>query len=161
MLKYRIPSPLLPYCDQATYSRWLDRTAHRQVDRDRERGNEHARVAEYKEAIHAAVVRDGVRDAYTGTLLSWDLISTYDNTAARLGGRAYKHRMRDLPTVDHVEDGMGPPKFRICSYSTNDAKNDLSLDDFIELSRRVVAHATQVNATDGENAVGLQEAVDG
>jgi hypothetical protein len=43
-----------------------------------------------------------------------------------------------LPTVDHVNDGLGPADFRICAWRTNDAKNDQSLDEFVALCRRVI-----------------------
>ncbi len=45
-----------------------------------------------------------------------------------------------LPSVDHVDDGMGEPNFKICAWQTNDAKNDLSYLEFLELCRKVVQY---------------------
>lgn len=138
--KYQLPSFLEEQCSQAAYERWLGRkaTAHRK--RDRARGNPSATRESYMAAIHEAVRASGGRDAYTGRPLRWDLISTYDNEASMTGGRAYKKSLGDLPTVDHVGDGLGPAEFRICSWRTNDAKNDLSYDEFVALCRQVVSH---------------------
>ena len=78
-------------------------------------------------------------DAYTGRPLDWQNISSYDNAASKQGKRAYKRTLGDLPTVDHVGDGLGAANFQICSWRVNDAKNDLSEDEFVELCRQVVA----------------------
>ncbi|MBX2990105.1 MAG: hypothetical protein KF749_02945 [Bacteroidetes bacterium] len=91
--------------------------------------------------MHAAVTASNGVDAYTGLPLKWELISRYDNDAAQAGGRAYKKNFGDLPTVDHVDDGMDAPNFRICSWRVNDAKSDLSLAEFVQLCREVLGHA--------------------
>lgn len=91
-------------------------------------------------AIHAAVADSGGVDAYTGHPLRWDLISTYDNEQSKAGKRAYKKAFGDLPSVDHVGDGLGAPDFAICAWRTNDAKNDLPFDEFVTLCRAVIAH---------------------
>ncbi len=77
-------------------------------------------------------------DAYTGKKLRWDLISKYDNDQSKAKGREYKKEFGDLPTVDHVDDGSGSPQFNICSWRVNDAKNDLTLDEFLVLCREVL-----------------------
>lgn len=46
-----------------------------------------------------------------------------------------------LPSVDHVGAGATEASFRLCPWRTNDAKNDLSVVEFVEICRRVVAHA--------------------
>lgn len=89
-------------------------------------------------AIHNAVCASGGRDAYTGEELDWKLLSTYDNEASRDGGRKYKATFALLPTVDHVADGLGPADFKICGWRTNDAKHDLSLEEFLTLCQKVV-----------------------
>ena len=43
-----------------------------------------------------------------------------------------------LPSVDHVDDGLGKPNFKICSWQTNDSKNDLEYSEFVELCHKVV-----------------------
>jgi len=71
--------------------------------------------------------------------LRWELISRYENAGAKARGRVYKKRFADLPTIDHLGDGTGSPQLRICSWRTNDAKSDLSYDEFVALCKAVVA----------------------
>ena len=124
---YEIPNYLVGLDSEQKFCRWLQRKAQALVTRDRQRGNQIATVAVYKEAIHEAITRDGPNDWYTGELLDWSLIDTYDNDASRRGGRVEKHRFAQLPTIDHEEKGLGNPRFRICGWAVNDAKNDLHL----------------------------------
>jgi len=138
--KYELPDFLKTATSQLVYERWLRRKAAAQVKRDRKRGNPTANGERYRLAIHQAVVSCEGNDSYTGESLRWDLISTYTNESSRVGRRRYKATLALLPTVDHVGDGLGPAAFRICAWRTNDAKNDLSLPEFIDLCRRVVAH---------------------
>ena len=138
--RYQLPAFLEGQCDQATYEKWLRRAASRHVRRDRKRGNSRANGEAYRLAIHQAVTNNGQHDAYTGEQLDWDLISTYDNKAAKAGGRTYKKSFGLLATVDHVGDGLGSPDFRICAWRTNDAKHDLTLDEFVKLCTRVIKH---------------------
>ena len=138
--RYDLPKFLDGTCSRADYIRWLDRKARAHVKRDRGRGNTQALQAEYKEAIHRAVLDGGEKDAYTGEVLDWSLISTYDNRESKRGGRAYKRNFALLPTVDHVGDGLGAPDFRICSWRTNDAKSDLEFQEFLALCNRVVEY---------------------
>ncbi len=119
----------------------LQRKATAHARRDRRRGNPHARISQYKEAIHEAVLNGGDQDAYTGERLDWSLISTYDNTESQKRRRAYKKEFALLPTVDHVGDGSGSPDFVICSWRTNDSKSDLNLAEFLALCRRVLKHS--------------------
>ncbi len=133
------PDFLRGSCSPERYLRWLGRKARAQVSRDRKRGNRGARVAEYRSAIHAAVLRCKGRDAYTGLPLRWDQLGNYDNAASRRGGREYKKRFEDVPTVDHVGDGRGKPRFEICAWRLNDAKSDLPLSEFLTLCRQVLA----------------------
>jgi hypothetical protein len=48
--------------------------------------------------------------------------------------------MGDLPTVDHVGIGLDKADFKICAWRVNDAKNDLGLDEFLELCSQVLEH---------------------
>jgi hypothetical protein len=142
--KYARPTFLVGRCTAGVYRRWLARRAAAHRKRDRVRGNLSATISAYKEAIHAAVLRGGERDAYTGERLRWDLISTYDNQASEREGRDYKKSFALLPSVDHVGDGLGAPKFRMCAWRTNDAKGDLSYFKFIGLCRKVLAHRRKI-----------------
>jgi hypothetical protein len=138
--KYQLPQSLALLLDQTIYERWLARKAATHARRDRKRGNPSAIIESYKLAIHKAVELSDGRDAYTGEMLCWDLISKYDNEKSRLGRRIYKATLGLLPTVDHVGDGLGIADFKICGWRTNDAKHDLAYDEFIQLCQRVVAY---------------------
>lgn len=142
-VKHTMPAFLEGETSPEAYERWLGRKAMAHVKRDRARGHsaDSATRSLYKEAIHAAVLLSGGRDAYTGEQLHWHLISRYKNDESKLGRHAYKTQFALLPSVDHVAAGATEASFRICAWRTNDAKNDLSLSEFVELCRRVVAHA--------------------
>jgi len=113
------------------------------VRRDRERGNEEATTEEYKIAIHQAVKESRGKDAYTDEDLEWHLLSKYDNKESKKQGRQYKKLFALLPSVDHVGDGKGKAEFKICSWRTNDAKNDLSYEEFVGLCKKVLETANK------------------
>src|SRR4051812_13535264 len=138
--KYSLPAFLENRCTQELYFRWLDRKAKAHIKRDRKRGNTSAMREAYMLAIHKAVAASGGHDEYTGEALAWQLISTYDNEESRSGRRAYKKKFALLPTVDHVGDGLAAPDFKICSWRSNDCKNDLSHDELLDFCRAVLAH---------------------
>ena len=138
--KYNLPAFLTDQCSEEKYLRWLHRKAVAHVRRDRARGNKMAECAEYRFAIHGAVQESAGKDAYTGHSLDWSLISAYDNQAAKGAGRKYKRRFANLPTVDHVGNGLGSPDFKICAWKVNDAKSDLSLHEFITLCHDIINH---------------------
>ncbi len=125
--------------NQEAYSRWLLRKAAAHAKRDRARGHD-CTISAYKDAIHQAVVVSNGRDAYTGEPLEWGLISTYDNDASKNGKHHYKATFALLPTVDHVEASAKTASFKVCAWRTNDAKNDLSHESFVELCKRVLEH---------------------
>ena len=91
-------------------------------------------------AIHAAVLRSGGLDAYTGEHLAWENINTYDNGKSKEGRRHYKKTLWNMPTIDHFGDELTAHEFRICSWRTNDCKNDLSDGELVEFCRAVLAH---------------------
>ena len=136
MNKYALPQVLNNKCSQADYTHWLYRKAAAHVKRDKKRGNDTATTQLYRDAIHKAVCAGGDKDAYTGQPLRWDLIRTYDNDNSKAGKRGYKKQFADLPTVDHEDDGMSNPMFKICSWRTNDCKNDLTIDELIEFCKQ-------------------------
>lgn len=138
--KYELPAFLVGTTTQEQYERWLRRKAVAHVRRDRKRGNLSATNEEYNIEIHRAVMESEGRDCYTGDKLDWSLISTYENERSKSGGRRYKATFALLPTVDHVEDGLGPAAFKICCWRTNGAKNDLTLPEFLELCEKVIRH---------------------
>lgn len=144
MDRYSRPSFLPERVTTEQYKRWLDRKAAAHLRRDRKRGNKSATKTKYKVAIHQAVVESGGCDAYTSELLDWTIISKYDNDSAKANGRLYKKQFGLLPTVDHVGDGLGAADFRICAWRTNDAKNDLDIDEFLAVCRAVLEHMTTI-----------------
>lgn len=138
--KRQLPPFLVGSVTESQYSRWLLRKAHTHVVRDRTRGLA-ARGAQYRDAIHAAVLASKGLDDYTGERLDWRLISTYANEQSQAGGRRYKAGFELLPTVDHVEASAATAAFKICGWRTNNAKSDLSVDGFLALCLRVLVHA--------------------
>lgn len=141
MRKYQLPEFLAGQVDQNTYERWLHRKARAHVKRDKGRGNKTATNEEYKIEIHRAVGESSGIDSYTGEQLDWSLLSLYDNEESKKHGRQYKKKFALLPSVDHVDSGKAAANFKICAWRTNDAKNDLSYQEFIELCMKVVAAA--------------------
>jgi len=108
------------------------------VRRDRSSGNISASNEEYKIALHDAVCKSKGFDAYTHEKLDWSLLSKYNNEESKKGSRAYKKKFALLPSVDHVGDGTGTADFEICAWRTNDAKNDLTYDEFVDLCKKVL-----------------------
>lgn len=140
---YQIPDFLAPTLNQQRYEKWLQGRARAHHRRDKKRGNPSATNAEYKRAIHSAVTTSDGRDYYTGESLDWSLLGRYDNAESRAGRREYKATFALLPTVDHVDDGLGPANFKVCAWRTNDAKSDLTQAQFVALCRRVVNHSSR------------------
>jgi hypothetical protein len=138
--KHTTPVFLEGVVSPEAYERWLERKAAAHLKRDRKRGRTAMRPA-YKEAIHAAVILSDGLDSYTGERLDWRLISTYRNEESKAGRHGYKAGFALLPTVDHIDAGATESSFRICSWRTNDAKNDLSPDQFIDLCSKVLTFA--------------------
>ncbi|SFV88665.1 Protein export cytoplasm protein SecA ATPase RNA helicase (TC 3.A.5.1.1) [hydrothermal vent metagenome] len=138
--KYPLPAFLEGLHSQANYEKWLTNKAQTRLKRARDRGNTQANNEEYRIEIHRAVLECGGADAYTGELLDWRLLGRYNNVESKKGGRVYKKKFALLPTVDHVGDGMGKADFKICSWRTNDAKNDLSFSEFVVLCRQIISH---------------------
>lgn len=136
--KYYLPSFLEDLISEEDYKKWLDRKASTHYKRDKKRGNNKITRSEYKRAIHNAVLQGGQFDAYTGEMLHWELIRHYDNEKAKKGRKKYKKKFAKLPTVDHVDDGMGEPNFNICSWQINDCKSDLMLSEFLDICKAVL-----------------------
>jgi hypothetical protein len=138
---FSCPACLLEHTSDSVYRRWLERKARAHARRDKKRGWGELTVAQYKAAIHAAVIASGGRDAYTGEPLDWSLLSTYCNEDSKEGRAVYKARFALLPTVDHFDVGAHGEGFRICGWRTNDAKHDLTYPDFVALCKKVLEHA--------------------
>lgn len=127
--RFPLPQCLTGKCSQEEYTHWLYGKAKAHVKRDRKRGNRVCSTDTYRCSIHAAVCDGGDNDAFTGEPLRWDLIRKYDNTHSKAGRRGYKKQFALLPTVDHLDEGLGEPKFAICGWRTNDCKGDLTVEE--------------------------------
>lgn len=143
MRKYQLTAKMSGLVNQAVYEKWLHRKAAAHIKRDKNRGNTTATNESYKIAIHKAVCECSGTDAYTNEELDWSLLSKYDNEQSKIHGRAYKKQFALLPSVDHVGDGTDEAGFKICSWRTNDSKNDLSYQEFVELCRKVLNAANK------------------
>jgi hypothetical protein len=139
--KYNLPDFLKEIINQNDYEKWLKAKAHTHIKRDRKKGNIISSNKEYKIAIHNAVIESGGFDRYTGEKLDWSIINKYNNLESKKFTRAYKKKFALLPSVDHVGDGLGSANFKICSWRTNDSKNDLSYDEFLKLCDSVIKFA--------------------
>jgi len=138
--KYPLPGFLNGRCTSEAYVKWLSRKSIAHVRRDRKRGHPNAARETYMKAIHEAVNNSKGVDHYTGEPLAWEIISTYDNTKSKEGRRVYKKSFWNLPTVDHFGEDLTANAFRICSWRTNDCKNDLSHEELVEFCRVVLAY---------------------
>jgi len=144
--RYYLPAFLIGVLEEKQFSKWLDRKAKSLLKRDRARGNPNAKYREYKMEIYRAVVKSQGKCAYTGKMLRWDLVCAYDNEMAKLGGRRYRRMLSELPTVDHLGDGLGVPEFRICSWVVNSCKGQLELAEFLRLCADILTfHDYRVN----------------
>lgn len=135
---YSLPPFLVNECTPEAYKKWLHRKAMAHFKRDSQRGIKNISCSLYKKAIHEAVLNGGQYDAYTGEPLDWKLISKYKNEESKDGKRKYKKKFWCLPTVDHFDENPTPPTFKICSWRLNDCKNDLNLDEFLDVCMKVI-----------------------
>ena len=123
------------------YSELIQRKAVAVTRRDKKRGGKYS-VKEAIEAIHQAFHRCNGFDPYDGSKLDPELLGEYKNEEAKAQRAAYKRRFAMLPTVDHVT-AKPVADFEIVSWQTNDAKGDMSPDEFIAYCHRVVEIAKQ------------------
>jgi hypothetical protein len=137
--RYDFPAFLEGRVAKDKYSRWLHRKAAAHARRDRKRLLVSVELSAYKQKIHAAVCHSAGIDWYTGENLEWEKISSYNNDESKLNRSKYKAGLGLLPTVDHVLGETGVYDFVICGWRTNDAKNDLNLQEFLDVCRKVIA----------------------
>ena len=118
-----------------SYRKLVQRKAVALHRRDKKRGGTYT-VKEALQAMHQAfTASDGV-DPYDGLPMDADLLGTYDNADSKAEGAVYKRKFARMPTVDHVE-AMPEPVFEIVSWQTNDAKGDMTPDEFRGYCQRV------------------------
>lgn len=119
--------------DKAKYLQWIDRKTRSLFKRDQKRAQKQKitfayKMKNYKESIIEAINKSEGKDFYTGEMLRWDLISQYRDK-----------KLHMLPTIDHM-NSQCEPNFVVCSWKMNDAKNDLSGEDFECLCIKFLAH---------------------
>lgn len=139
-IKYEIALFLKDVITREKYMKWLQQAAKAHLSRDKKRGNTSSTATTYKEAIHAAVSKSGGLDFYTGEELDWSLLGIYDNVKSEVDRSLYKKTLYNKPTIDHYNGSPTSEEFVICSWQLNDAKNDMSHDELIELCHRVIKH---------------------
>jgi len=83
--------------------------------------------------MHAAICANGLRDPFTGEIMRWDLISTWDPAKAKDLSDEMKQQYNLLPTIDHVDPYGTELKFEICSWRINRCKSTLTPDEFVEV----------------------------
>ena len=121
------------------YSTLLQKKAVAVTRRDKKRGGTYS-VKEAIGAIDRAFHRCNGFDPYDGSKLDPELFNQYNNNESKEKRAAYKRRFALLLTIDHVK-AEPVADFQIVSWQTNDAKGDMSPDEFIAFCRRVVHHA--------------------
>jgi hypothetical protein len=133
-----LPSFLIGICTEADYLKWLDKRAEELYLRDRGQRRPYALKASwsmYKKAIHAAVLAAGLYDPYTGEIMKWELLGTWDSSKDLPDG--YNKAYYLLPTVDHMDPYAKVLKLEICSWRINNCKGGLTPQEFIEVCRKV------------------------
>ena len=149
MSKYQLPDFLQKKytVDKDNYEKWLKSQSSRHRKRDMNYFEKHNEQfdhtnEQYKISIHKAVCDSNGKDFYTGESLDWNMINTWDNEEAK--EMNYKKKFKNLPTIDHInrENFYNEIKFQICAWSVNDAKNDLSHNEFLTLCKKVNEYAS-------------------
>jgi len=136
---YVPPDFLAGRCDKTVYYKWLKVKANTLLKRDRKRGKPYALTVDqsvYMEKIHAAVIKCGERDPYTGDYLEWEKIGTWDTSVHHPDG--YKRTFALMPTVDHIDPGA--LEFEICSWISNDCKSDLLPEELVAFCEKVTKY---------------------
>ena len=124
--------------DSDAYKRWLNRKANSLMKRDRQRGGTY-RVKEAMDAIHEAMYRSDGIDPYDGQAMDSQLLGLYDNAQSQERGAAYRRKFYRLPTVDH-RNAEPVCDFQIISWQTNDAKSDMSPEEYLAHCTAVVVY---------------------
>jgi hypothetical protein len=137
---YLLPQFLEGVCTQQQYSKWLLARAKELYKRDRRNGRPcalHSSRSLYRQAIHAAVCAAGLIDPYTGDILAWAKIGTWDTTKGNDNHEIFVKEFTLLPTVDHIDPSMKDLHFEICSWLINCCKSNRTPEDFIGICRKV------------------------
>ena len=140
MAKNFQPPPWL-HIENSIYKKTLNRNAVVITKRDKKRGGTY-QVKEAMDAIDAAFHRCDGTDPYDGMPLDCALLGTDDIAASQVGGATDKREFSRLPTVVHINAGP-VAEFEIVSRQTNDAKGDMTPEEFIGYCQAVVAKTSR------------------
>ena len=92
---------------------------------------------EYFEAVYDALAECNNKDYYTGDPLNWEISIEDDPEQDACSAKVRQERI----TFDHVHGrDLSKLEFVMCAGKTNDAKNDLTQEDFIKLCKSVLIH---------------------
>lgn len=139
LVKYPLPAFLAGRCDPVEFHKWINNKADTLRKRDMKHGKPYAlnsTKAQYKEKVYSAICNSGDLDPYTGDLLAWELIGTWDTSTRHT--EAYKRKFALMPTIDHSDPDV--LDFEICSWLINECKTYLTPAEFIALCQKVVTH---------------------
>jgi hypothetical protein len=138
-VKHPLPDFLKGRITAIIYSTWLSRKAESLLNLDKKRGKPYAANADqssYSDKIHQAVLKCGERDPYTGDVLAWELIGTWDTSHKQPEG--YERKFALMPTVDHITSDV--LEFEICSWQSNKCKSDLKPEELVAFCKKVVEY---------------------
>ena len=97
---------------------------------------------ECKEAIHAEFCASDGIDPYDGQPMDESPRKQYDNDTSTKGRTDYKRWLYRLPTINQI-NGDHIAELEIVSWQTNDAKGDMTPEEFIGYCHAVVAKASR------------------
>jgi hypothetical protein len=145
---YPVPSFLQDRVSAVTYQKWLNVKASALRKRDLRLKRPFAAATPryvYMQKLHAAVIKTGLYDPFSGDTLRWDLIGTWDPHKAK-GNSGYKKKFNLMPTADHISPDAQELDFEICSWLSNTAKTFLSPGEFVEMCGKIVAYRSKLAA---------------
>jgi hypothetical protein len=147
--KYPLPAFLIGIMTLLQYDKWLQVRAESLFKLDKARKRPYAiagSIPMYKEKIHEAVLKNGTIDPFMGDPLNWELVQKWDSTKDKGHGNFLKE-FYFMPTVDHIDPYGDTLEFEICSWLSNDCKNDQTPEEFIKMCRDVAAYRTMPGPT--------------
>jgi hypothetical protein len=127
--KFELPSYIVG-TNESKFNEWIVKRAKYHASHDTKKKGIEFNQKDYREMIYNAITESKGRDFYTGEKLDWSKILRFE------GKRGTRRNFLDMPTIDHHESG----KFKICSWRTNDCKNDLSTKELKYFCRLILAN---------------------
>ena len=79
-------------------------------------------------------------DPFTGELLQWELINTWNPRKKDPSAHSVK-KFRHLPTADHINPASDILDIEICSWFINGCKGNLGPQEFIARCKKVADYA--------------------